>query len=961
MDGGALGHDEAGGAARATDLQRWQSTFDLMAEQVGADTGFAAAWQQLDALARTRDDEARRIVSAMTARPDFDTFVRELEEWSARPGPYGQFAAIAQHWLPRVRSQCEANLGELEDALATALTTPTSYDDAASSIRLLEETIGVGGPDLSRVPTVLSVLWATDAQADWPILWPGGSDTFQTLGWMGRHLSHAERYVSFAELCRTFSPGSAHVAQRVVTALSEQPVFVGFGTAWPALCEEAAVLHESYRVGQGYPAPEQEARAASLALQLRGHAALVARSLHASLESVTGTKLAETSLQTRTDASSRAAYRSDSHSTWLLPASSGGAPALRVWLTRSGIAVGLLSGWDGASAAERHEELGSRLEQRLPEGVEFIHVRPATSSDRLEPSGTHYPGGEVFVGKWFPHPDGTGRRDLAADIESTVRRLLPIADTMRGAEQSADAVDEELAGALQHFVTERPYPAERDQWHNERRREFAASLEPDALAAFDLATFKRIIASRAYGATGTHSVLDARLAGLDAQGLENLSRAITTLLWGEGDDADRIDAALQPEHEDEVALDEAVVMKLLALAHPHRYLPVYALTGRDGKTALAQALGVVLPRRRDLSRGRLQVLANDRLRGRLEPLLPGDPWGQVQFAQWLLRKEEAVADPERDLIAEAAGELLVDEEFLREIGGLLEDKKQVIFYGPPGTGKTYLAQRYAAALQPDPTKRAIVQFHPSTSYEDFFEGFRPRLDAGGAMVYELRKGPLALLAEAAEADPTTPHVMIIDEINRANLPRVFGELLFLLEYRSHSVQTTYRPDEGFQLPPNLYFIGTMNTADRSIALVDAALRRRFHFLPFMPHEGPMEGLLARWLARENGPVWVAGVVERVNDELRQILRGPHLQIGHSHFMSRDLDDEALRRIWQYGVYPFVEDQLYGREDVLSTFTWDAVRERHEEAARADAASNEAGRTTAVEALVDVGATKPAFE
>ena len=149
------------------------------------------------------------------------------------------------------------------------------------------------------------------------------------------------------------------------------------------------------------------------------------------------------------------------------------------------------------------------------------------------------------------------------------------------------------------------------------------------------------------------------------------------------------------------------------------------------------------------------------------------------------------------------------------------------------------------------------------------------------MVYELRKGPLALLAEAAEADPLTPHIMIIDEINRANLPRVFGELLFLLEYRSHSVKTSYRPDEGFELPPNLYFIGTMNTADRSIALVDAALRRRFDFVPFMPHDGPMQGLLRRWLEAHDGPVWVADLVDRVNEDLRRALRGPHLQIGHS--------------------------------------------------------------------------------
>jgi 5-methylcytosine-specific restriction enzyme B len=89
--------------------------------------------------------------------------------------------------------------------------------------------------------------------------------------------------------------------------------------------------------------------------------------------------------------------------------------------------------------------------------------------------------------------------------------------------------------------------------------------------------------------------------------------------------------------------------------------------------------------------------------------------------------------------------------------------------------------------------------------------------------------------------------MVIDELNRANLPRVFGELLFLLEYRNESVRTLYRPEDAFELPSNLWFIGTMNTADRSIALVDAALRRRFHFIPFFPNHGPMEGLLERWL------------------------------------------------------------------------------------------------------------------
>ena len=148
----------------------------------------------------------------------------------------------------------------------------------------------------------------------------------------------------------------------------------------------------------------------------------------------------------------------------------------------------------------------------------------------------------------------------------------------------------------------------------------------------------------------------------------------------------------------------------------------------------------------------------------------------------------------------------------------------------------------------------MVQFHPATTYEDFFEGLRPAVTTAGQVTYQRT-------AARSSRSPRRPHeheaedrtfVLVIDEINRANLPKVFGELLFLLEYRNKSVRTLYRPDEPFQLPANLYFIGTMNTADRSIALIDAAMRRRFHFVPFFPHEGMMKDLLRRWLADGNG-------------------------------------------------------------------------------------------------------------
>ncbi len=293
----------------------------------------------------------------------------------------------------------------------------------------------------------------------------------------------------------------------------------------------------------------------------------------------------------------------------------------------------------------------------------------------------------------------------------------------------------------------------------------------------------------------------------------------------------------------------------------------------------------------------------------------------------------------------AAEDLLVDRSFLDDIVGLLEDKGQVILYGPPGTGKTFLARRLAEALALDSAYRKLVQFHPSTSYEDFFEGYRPEQTAEGGIGYRLTLGPLARMAEHALEHPGRRHVMVIDEINRANLPRVLGELLFLFEYRDEQASTLYRPDDEFRLPDSIWFIGTMNTADRSIALVDAALRRRFHFVPFFPGRGPTAGLLERWLDREGQPVWVGELVAMVNDELTEALGGD-LQLGASHFMRKGYrgdpgaDDVVLRRIWEYNIEPFIEDQLFGDAHQIGRFRFGEVVARYRRSAGEDDSQGE---------------------
>jgi hypothetical protein len=280
-----------------------------------------------------------------------------------------------------------------------------------------------------------------------------------------------------------------------------------------------------------------------------------------------------------------------------------------------------------------------------------------------------------------------------------------------------------------------------------------------------------------------------------------------------------------------------------------------------------------------------------------------------------------------DHIAVAAKDLHVDRAVLDEIVELLDDKGQVVLYGPPGTGKTYLAVRLAKAItQGDTNRISVVQFHPATSYEDFFEGLRPEETEAGQVMYRRRRGPLVAIAERAAADPNWTYVLVIDEINRANLPKVFGELLFLLENRKESVQTLYRPEEPFRLPGNLWFIGTMNTADRSIALIDAAMRRRFHFVPFFPHDGPMRNLLRSWLSHGGGRLGVADLLDEVNKELLGLV-GEHLLIGPSHFMKTDLSDRALARIWTYNIFPLIEEQLWGDQQAIARWRWNQVKER----------------------------------
>lgn len=264
-------------------------------------------------------------------------------------------------------------------------------------------------------------------------------------------------------------------------------------------------------------------------------------------------------------------------------------------------------------------------------------------------------------------------------------------------------------------------------------------------------------------------------------------------------------------------------------------------------------------------------------------------------------------------------EVFIEESKYDSIVSILNKKKNIILEGAPGVGKTFMAKRLAYSIigAKDEDKVKLIQFHQSYSYEDFVEGYRP-FENG----FKLEKGLFYDMCLKAESNPKSNYYLIIDEINRGNMSKIFGELLMLIESdkRGEKLNLAYSGNR-FSVPENLYIIGLMNTADRSLALIDYALRRRFSFINIEPAFDNLKFIESFKNKFDNDYNNIIDIIKKINEAIEQDKSlGAGFKIGHSYFCPNLKDRKGnikdIEDIIKYEIIPLLEEYWYDDPDSI---------------------------------------------
>ncbi len=299
----------------------------------------------------------------------------------------------------------------------------------------------------------------------------------------------------------------------------------------------------------------------------------------------------------------------------------------------------------------------------------------------------------------------------------------------------------------------------------------------------------------------------------------------------------------------------------------------------------------------------------------------------TDYVKDLISKYLITEDIKNDNMLKYTKESFLQEVFMDEVdydrlSNLLLQEKNIILQGAPGVGKTFIAKRLAYSIigEKDSSKVSMVQFHQSYSYEDFIMGYRP--SEGNS--FKLEEGKFYQFCKLAKNDPDNKYFFIIDEINRGNLSKIFGELLMLIEAdkRDQEISLLYNK-ELFSVPENVYIIGMMNTADRSLAMIDYALRRRFSFYTISP---AFDNL--KFVEYQNTIVNphfnnLINIVKQLNETIKNdSTLGKGFMIGHSYLteLSRDVTDEQLFNIVEYKLIPLIEEYWFDEESKVSQWS-----------------------------------------